>query len=56
MSKEHDITKRVTQVIKAGDKLAQDVKKDIGQLIMAVDGVKETLGDIRNKIKGTDDK
>jgi hypothetical protein len=56
MSKEHDITKRVTGVIKAGDKLVQDLEKDVGQIIMAVNGVKELLGDIKSKIQRTDDK
>jgi hypothetical protein len=56
MPKEHDITKRVTQVIKAGDKLVQDIEKDIGQIVMAVNSVKETLSDIRSKFKRTDDK
>jgi hypothetical protein len=56
MSKEYDVTKRVTRVVKAGDKLVHDLEKDVGQIIMAVDGVKELLGDIKNKIQGTGDK
>jgi hypothetical protein len=56
MSKESETTKKVTQLIKAGDKLVQDVQRDVGQVIMAVDGIKAMLGDIRNKFKESDGK
>jgi len=53
--KESEVTKRVTRAVKAGDKLVQDVKKDIGQLVAAVNGVKEIFDDIKDKLKGPDD-
>ena len=56
MSKEKDITKNITRVVKAGDKLLQDIERDVGQVIVAVNAVKEVISDIKNKFKGPDDK
>jgi len=56
MPKEYDVTKKVTRVIKAGDKLVHDLEKDVGQIVMAVNGVKELLSDIKNKLQGADGK
>ena len=56
MSKESEVTKRITRAVKAGDKLVQDVQRDIGQIISAANGVKEIFDDIKNKFKRPDDK
>ena len=56
MAKESEVTKRITSAVKAGDKLVQDIKKDIGQLIVAANGVKEIFDDIKKNFKGPDDK
>jgi len=55
MAKESELTKRITGAVKAGDKLVQDVKRDVGQLLVAASGVKEVVDDIKNKLKGTGD-
>ena len=55
MSKEKEITQKITRAIKAGDKLVQDIQKDVGQIIAAVNGVKEIFDDIKNKFKGPED-
>lgn len=55
MAKESEVTKRITRAVKAGDKLVQDVQRDIGQIISAANGVKEIFDDIKNKFKGPDD-
>jgi hypothetical protein len=56
MPKESEVAKRITRAVKAGDKLVKDIQRDIGQLIAAANGVKEIFGDIKNKLKGPDDK
>lgn len=56
MAKESEVTKRITRAVKAGDKLIQDVQRDVGQVIAAVNGVKEIFEDIKDKSKGPDDK
>ena len=55
MSKEKDITKNITRVVKAGDKLLQDIERDVGQVIVAVNAVKEVISDIKNRFKGKND-
>lgn len=55
MSKESEVTKRITRAVKAGDKLVQDIQRDIGQIISAANGVKEIFDDIKNKFKEPDD-
>lgn len=55
MAKESGVTKKITRAIKAGDKLVQDIQRDVGQVIAAVNGVKEIFDDIKNKFKGPDD-
>ena len=56
MSKEKEIAKNITRVVKAGDKLLRDIERDVGQVIVAVNAVKEVISDIKNKFKGPDDK
>ena len=55
MAKESELTKRITRAMKAGDKLVQDVKRDVGQILVATNGVKEIVDDIKNRFKGKDD-
>ena len=55
MAKESELTKRITRAMKAGDKLVQDVRRDVGQILTAASGVKEIVDDIKNKFKRTDD-
>jgi len=55
MAKESELTKRITRAVKAGDKLVQDVKRDVSQILVAASGVKETIDDIKNKFRGTGD-
>ena len=47
-NQELEITKRVTRVIKSGDKLIRDVRHDVGQIITAGIGVKEIISDFIN--------
>lgn len=51
MPKEKEITQRITRVIKAGDKLIQDVQRDVGQVVGALNAAKETINDIKNRFK-----
>lgn len=55
MSKESEVTKRITRAVKAGDKLLQDIQRDVGQIVAACQGVKEIFDDIKDKFKGPDD-
>jgi hypothetical protein len=51
LSKESDITKKVTNLLKAGDKLVQDVQRDIGKLAAAANSMKKTMDDIKERYK-----
>jgi len=53
--KESELTRRITSAVKAGDKLVQDVRRDIGQIVVAANGVKAIIDDIKNKFKRPDD-
>ena len=55
MAKESELTKRITRAVKAGDKLVQDVRRDVGQILVAADGVKEIIADLKSKFKRPDD-
>lgn len=50
-NQELEITKRITRVLKSGDKLIRDVRDDIGQIVVAGIGVKEVITDLKNKFK-----
>lgn len=56
MAKESEISRRITRAVKTGDKLVQDIKRDIGQLLAAANGVKEIFDEIKNKLQDPDDK
>jgi hypothetical protein len=56
MSKDSEIIKRVTGMMKAGDKLVQDIKKDVGKVIVAANELKQLIDEARDKFKGPDDK
>jgi hypothetical protein len=51
MAGDSEITKRMTRLMKSGDKLIQDIKRDAGQLLAAANGVKEIITDIKNNLK-----
>ena len=55
MAKESELTRRITKAVKAGDKLVQDVQRDVGQILVAANGVKETFINIKNALKRPDD-
>jgi hypothetical protein len=55
MAGDSEITKRMTRLMKSGDKLIQDIKRDAGQLLAAANGVKEIITDIKNNLKGPKD-
>ena len=55
MAKESELTKKITRAMKAGDKLVQDVRRDVSQILAAANGVKEIVDDIKNRFKGKDD-
>jgi hypothetical protein len=56
MPKESEVAKRITRAVKAGDKLVKDIKTDVAQLVAAANGIKEVFDDMKNKLKGPDDK
>jgi hypothetical protein len=56
MAKESEITKSITRTLKAGDKLVQDVQRDIGQLLAAADAFKQLIDQAKERFKGPDDK
>lgn len=51
MPAEKEISKKIIRVVKAGDKLVQDVQRDMAQLMAAASGVKEIISDIKDKFK-----
>jgi hypothetical protein len=53
-NQELEITKRVTRVIKSGDKLVRDVRHDVEQMIVEGIGVKNLISDFMNRIQGKD--
>lgn len=55
MAGEKEISKRIIRLVQKGDKLVQDIEKDVGQLIAAAGGVKDIISDIKNRLKGPDD-
>lgn len=55
MAKESELTRRITRAVKAGDKLVQDVRRDVGQIAAAANGVKEAINEVRNRFKGKGD-
>jgi len=55
VAKESELTRSITRAVKAGDKLFQDVRRDIGQIVVAANGVKGVIDDIKNKFKGSGD-
>jgi len=56
MAKESELTKRITRTLKAGDKLVQDIKTDIGQIIGAANELKQLIDEARDKFKGPDNR
>jgi hypothetical protein len=56
MSKDSEVTKRMTKAMKSVDKLVRDVREDIGGVLLAMEGIKELVDDIKDKFKGSDHK
>jgi hypothetical protein len=56
MSKESETSKKFTRAIKAVDKLVQDVKRDIAEIISGAAEVKELLQNIKDNPKPPDDR
>ena len=52
---EKELSRNLTRMVKGADKLIRDVEKDIGQIISAMSGVKETLLDLKDKITKSED-
>jgi phosphoglycolate phosphatase-like HAD superfamily hydrolase len=55
MPEESEKSRRVTKAIKAVDKLVRDVREDVDDILLAADGVKELLTDLKDKFKKGDD-
>lgn len=56
MPKESETSKKLTKAIKAVDKLVQDIKRDVGEVISGAAEVKELFQNIKEKPKPPDDK
>jgi len=46
MAKESELTRRITRVVKASDKLVQDIQRDAGQILVAANRTKEVINSI----------
>ena len=55
MPEESESSRRITKAIKAVDKLVRDVREDIDDILLAAEGVKELLADLKDKFKKRDD-
>lgn len=48
---EKELTKKLTNLIKSGDKLVQDIEQDIGKIVGAYSDLKETITNIKNTLQ-----
>jgi len=56
MPEESEPSRRITEAVRAVDKLVRDVREDVDSILLAAEGVKELFADLKDKFKGRDDK
>jgi len=52
---EKDISKKLTEIIEGVDKLACDIESDARQVFNAVDGLRASIKEIKDRFAGQDD-
>jgi phosphoglycolate phosphatase-like HAD superfamily hydrolase len=55
MPEESEPSRRITEAVRAVDKLVRDVREDVDSILLAAEGVKELFADLKDKFKKGDD-